>query len=126
MHSAFLSYRDVDECLLSCRMLGIPRILRRYHWLTHLVGFPKKFMATVMQLCSFLRLCCQNNCCPLQYQSSLEVRLCLVYVCQAALYVPDSEWHNRDLFFKGRVAIRAFLEKKWEMELDYRLVKELW
>ncbi|CAL5228668.1 g11841 [Coccomyxa viridis] len=41
-------------------------------------------------------------------------------------YTPDSDWHNRDLFFKGRDEIRKFLTKKWEMELDYRLVKELW
>lgn len=47
-------------------------------------------------------------------------------MCEAAVHVPDSEWHNRDLFFKGRDAIRDFLKKKWEMELDYRLVKELW
>ena len=31
-----------------------------------------------------------------------------------------------DKFFKGREAIEAFLKAKWEEELDYRLVKELW
>ena len=41
-------------------------------------------------------------------------------------YVQDSDWHNREFFFKGRDAIVSFLTKKWEMELDYRLVKELW
>ena len=45
------------------------------------------------------------------------------YLCAV---VPESNWHNRDLFFKGRGAIRSFLTKKWEMELDYKLVKELW
>jgi nuclear transport factor 2 (NTF2) superfamily protein len=41
-------------------------------------------------------------------------------------YTEDSEWRNRDEFFRGRDAIRAFLERKWERELDYRLRKELW
>jgi nuclear transport factor 2 (NTF2) superfamily protein len=35
-------------------------------------------------------------------------------------------WRNRDEFFQGREAIRAFLERKWQRELDYRLRKELW
>ncbi len=38
----------------------------------------------------------------------------------------DSEWRNRTEFFKGREAIKAFLKRKWEAELDYRLMKELW
>src|SRR5260370_11954335 len=38
----------------------------------------------------------------------------------------DSEWRNRTEFFKGREAIKAFLKRKWETELDYRLMKELW
>ena len=42
------------------------------------------------------------------------------------MFVPDSDWHNREFFFKGRDEIVKFLTKKWEMELDYRLVKELW
>ncbi len=41
-------------------------------------------------------------------------------------YTPDSEWRNRDQFFRGREAIVAFLTRKWERELDYRLMKELW
>ena len=44
----------------------------------------------------------------------------------ALAYTPDSDWRNRDEFFKGRDAIRAFLAHKWSRELDYRLVKELW
>ena len=41
-------------------------------------------------------------------------------------YTPDSEWRNRSEFLTGRDAIRAFLERKWNKELDYRLKKELW
>lgn len=41
-------------------------------------------------------------------------------------YSVDSQWRNRDEFFTGRDAIRAFLERKWATELDYRLMKELW
>ena len=41
-------------------------------------------------------------------------------------YTPDSEWRNRDEFFTGREAIIEFLTRKWEKELDYRLMKELW
>jgi len=41
-------------------------------------------------------------------------------------YSPESQWRNRDQFFTGRESIRAFLEGKWERELDYRLMKELW
>jgi len=41
-------------------------------------------------------------------------------------YSENSEWRNRDQFFTGRKAIREFLSKKWERELDYRLKKELW
>ena len=38
----------------------------------------------------------------------------------------DSKWRNRDEFFEGRDAIRAFLTKKWQKELQYKLMKELW
>lgn len=41
-------------------------------------------------------------------------------------YTEDSVWRNRDEFFEGRHAIREFLTRKWERELDYRLKKELW
>jgi uncharacterized protein len=44
----------------------------------------------------------------------------------AAAYTADSVWRNRSEFFSGRDAIRQFLERKWEKELDYRLKKELW
>ncbi len=44
----------------------------------------------------------------------------------AQAYTEDSEWRNRDEFFKGREEIVAFLKRKWERELDYRLKKNLW
>ena len=44
----------------------------------------------------------------------------------ALAYSPDSEWRNRDTFLRGRDEIRAFLRRKWDLELDYRLVKSLW
>lgn len=44
----------------------------------------------------------------------------------ALAYTEDSDWRNRDEFFKGREAIREFLKRKWDKELDYKLMKELW
>jgi nuclear transport factor 2 (NTF2) superfamily protein len=44
----------------------------------------------------------------------------------AKAYTEDSEWRNRSEFFSGRAAIREFLQRKWEKELNYRLKKELW
>ncbi len=44
----------------------------------------------------------------------------------ALAYSEDSEWRNRDEFFTGREAIKAFLRRKWARELDYTLHKELW
>lgn len=41
-------------------------------------------------------------------------------------YTPDSAWRNRSEFVKGRTEIKAFLKRKWEKELDYKLEKELW
>jgi uncharacterized protein len=41
-------------------------------------------------------------------------------------YTSDSRWRNRSEFFEGRDAIVAFLTRKWEKELDYRLIKDLW
>jgi uncharacterized protein len=41
-------------------------------------------------------------------------------------YTADSQWRNRSEFFSGRPAIVAFLTRKWNRELDYRLIKELW
>ena len=44
----------------------------------------------------------------------------------ALAYTEDSEWRNRSEFIKGRAAIEAFLRKKWNTELDYKLRKHLW
>jgi nuclear transport factor 2 (NTF2) superfamily protein len=44
----------------------------------------------------------------------------------ALAYTEDSVWRNRSEFLAGRDQIRAFLARKWERELDYRLVKALW
>ncbi len=41
-------------------------------------------------------------------------------------YTEDSRWRNRSEFFSGRDAIVAFLTRKWQRELEYRLIKELW
>src|ERR1700745_2716396 len=41
-------------------------------------------------------------------------------------YTEDSRWRNRAEFINGRAEIVAFLTRKWNRELDYRLIKELW
>ena len=44
----------------------------------------------------------------------------------ALAYSPNSVWRNRAEFLTGREAIVQFLTRKWNKELDYRLIKELW
>ena len=44
----------------------------------------------------------------------------------AKAYTPDSKWRNRAEFFSGREKIVEFLTRKWQKELDYRLIKEIW
>jgi uncharacterized protein len=44
----------------------------------------------------------------------------------ALAYTVDSRWRNRSEFIHGREAIVAFLTRKWNRELDYRLTKEIW
>jgi nuclear transport factor 2 (NTF2) superfamily protein len=44
----------------------------------------------------------------------------------AMAYSVDSNWRNRSEFVNGRQEIVAFLTRKWNKELEYRLVKELW
>jgi uncharacterized protein len=44
----------------------------------------------------------------------------------ALAYTEDTEWRNRAEFLNGREQVRAFLRRKWQRELDYRLRKELW
>jgi nuclear transport factor 2 (NTF2) superfamily protein len=41
-------------------------------------------------------------------------------------YTPDTQWRNRAEFAHGRDQVIAFLTRKWQRELDYRLIKELW
>ena len=41
-------------------------------------------------------------------------------------YTAESAWRNRAEFVNGRAEIVAFLTRKWNRELDYRLIKELW
>lgn len=41
-------------------------------------------------------------------------------------YTVDTVWRNRAEFLSGREAVRAFLQRKWARELDYRLIKEIW
>ena len=44
----------------------------------------------------------------------------------ALAYTPDSQWQNRSEFLRGRADIEIFLTRKWELEHDYRHIKELW
>jgi uncharacterized protein len=44
----------------------------------------------------------------------------------ARAYTTGSLWRNRVEFLEGRDAIVVFLTRKWNRELDYRLIKELW
>jgi len=45
-------------------------------------------------------------------------------VCPA--YTIDTEWRNRTEFINGREEVKAFLVRKWQKELGYKLKKELW
>jgi len=42
------------------------------------------------------------------------------------VYTEDTRWRNRAEFPVGREQVREFLQRKWNRELDYRLIKELW
>jgi len=44
----------------------------------------------------------------------------------ALAYSEDTRWRNRTEFPTGRPAAKLLLERKWQRELDYRLIKELW
>jgi len=44
----------------------------------------------------------------------------------ALAYTEDSRWRNRSEFINGRTEIEAFLTRKWQSELEYRLIKEVW
>jgi nuclear transport factor 2 (NTF2) superfamily protein len=41
-------------------------------------------------------------------------------------YTADTIWRNRAEFPVGRAAVVEFLTRKWNRELNYRLIKELW
>ena len=41
-------------------------------------------------------------------------------------YSMASKWRNRSEFVNGRDEIVSFLARKWNKELEYRLIKELW
>lgn len=42
------------------------------------------------------------------------------------VYTDDTRWRNRTEFPVGRAQVHQFLTRKWQRELDYRLIKELW
>ena len=44
----------------------------------------------------------------------------------ALAYTEDSHWRNRSEFVHGRAQIQEFLTRKWQKELEYRLIKEIW
>jgi nuclear transport factor 2 (NTF2) superfamily protein len=44
----------------------------------------------------------------------------------AQAYTLDTKWRNRAEFVQNREEARQFLDRKWNKELDYRLIKELW
>jgi uncharacterized protein len=44
----------------------------------------------------------------------------------ALAYTLDTRWRNRVEFVTNREEAQAFLIRKWNRELDYRLIKELW
>ncbi|GLU57253.1 hypothetical protein Dfri01_67140 [Dyadobacter frigoris] len=41
-------------------------------------------------------------------------------------YTINTEWRNRTEFINGREEVLAFLRRKWQKELHYKLKKELW
>tara|TARA_R110001583_G_scaffold171120_2_gene324613 strand:- start:11268 stop:11735 length:468 start_codon:yes stop_codon:yes gene_type:complete len=42
------------------------------------------------------------------------------------VYTVDTYWRNRSEFVNGRQQVKEFLTRKWQKELNYRLIKELW
>ena len=44
----------------------------------------------------------------------------------AMAYSEGTHWRNRAEIFEGRDAAREFLRRKWDKELEYRLIKEMW
>ena len=44
----------------------------------------------------------------------------------ALAYTAGGQWRNRAEFVTGRDEIVGLLTRKWNRELDYRLIKEIW
>jgi len=44
----------------------------------------------------------------------------------ALAYTPESRWRNRAEFITGPEESQAFLTRKWQLEEEYRLIKEVW
>ncbi|SHJ06884.1 hypothetical protein SAMN05444363_2499 [Flavobacterium terrae] len=44
----------------------------------------------------------------------------------AKAYTIDTQWRNRTEFINGRDEVEAFLKRKWQKEINYKLKKELW
>jgi len=44
----------------------------------------------------------------------------------AQAYSEDTRWRNRSEVLVGRAAAQSLLQRKWQRELEYRLIKELW
>ncbi len=44
----------------------------------------------------------------------------------AKSYTINTEWRNRTEFINGREEVVAFLKRKWQKELHYKLKKKLW
>jgi len=44
----------------------------------------------------------------------------------AELFSEDSQWRNRSKFLAGRSEITLFLQRKWEVELNFRFQADLW
>ncbi|AMO49878.1 hypothetical protein GA0061071_107156 [Kosakonia oryzendophytica] len=44
----------------------------------------------------------------------------------ALAYSLDTQWRNRVEFAQNRDEAKAFLQRKWKKEQEYRLIKELW
>ncbi len=42
------------------------------------------------------------------------------------VYTPGTLWRNRAEFLCGHEQVRAFLHRKWAVELEYRLIKAFW
>jgi uncharacterized protein len=66
---------------------------------------------------------------PFTFETAIrKVRMAEDARCAArgACLHADSRWRNRAEFLHGRAEIEAFLTRKWQRELDYRLIKEVW